>query len=385
MSDKEKRSSNDDFLFILAGIIFIVVGVFYLAHDKMVAYYRTIYGFLASLYYQILPIDFLKNIVDRTTVYEASELTLGEMYGYSFIQIPIILIFIGILSYFFVPAILKNKSNIFRRNFNDKNRWELVKAELPLWKWTAPVIGKKINEQSLREGDWAMPLTPLEFCRKYQLLNDNNTVNREKTNIVFLHQLGNVWKGFDYLKPEEQALLACFAAQASKIQGGQAEAQKYLGIMSLTSVDKIDFSWAKQVWDKYKDSDYVKKVVYSYGYNYTVLSSMLLNARLYGKLPNSYFLWLKPYNRELYFVLRSAGSPIINTGPQVPFVEGAAAFAHRLAEESNGKPILRPFISTATEGVVEYIEQIMDIGAEFDEYQVDNLFKHLEEKEEIIY
>lgn len=380
MSDRKDRDNSMDFLYVGGMLLIVLFGMMYFLREKIVSFYRHLYYYYASALDLFLPSSWFLPVKDKVTVYESNELGYGDIYSMSYVQYPVIALLICGLGYLFYQAYKNNKVEFFRRNFNDKKRFDLVKSELQHWGWTAPVIGKDIHKQPVDEGEWAMPLTPLEFCKKYVLLTPDNRVDQIKANYIFLHQLGPIWKGFEYLKPEEKGLLACFAAQCSKIEGGIEDSRKYLRVMALTSTTQPDFSWAESVWNKYKESPHVKKIVYSYGYNYTVLSTMLLNARLYGKLANSFFLWLKPYNRELYFVLRSAGSPTITTGPQVPFAEGAAAFAHRLAEESYGRPIIRPMIKEATAGLVDYIENTMDLSSDNDEYKIDNIFLSLEDK-----
>lgn len=61
-------------------------------------------------------------------------------------------------------------------------------------------------------------------------------------------------------------------------------------------------------------------------YTRTMLMSMLLTSKLQGKLASSYFIWLKPVDRTLWYALNRVGAP-------TPFTQGAGLFCQWASEQ----------------------------------------------------
>lgn len=77
---------------------------------------------------------------------------------------------------------------------------------------------------------------------------------------------------------------------------------------------------------KHLDSKKVAKILGLHGYVTTVLASMLVGARELGVLATSEFIWLKPLDRRMWYMLNSVGRT-------TPVAEICGAFAHWLAEK----------------------------------------------------
>ena len=82
-----------------------------------------------------------------------------------------------------------------------------------------------------------------------------------------------------------------------------------------------------------------------------MMASLLRRARFYGVLPTAEFLWLKPIDRRLWYMLNSVGR-------QTPFTEVAGPFAHWLAETELTRPCLVPIIDEAVNALEGAIKEI---------------------------
>lgn len=83
-----------------------------------------------------------------------------------------------------------------------------------------------------------------------------------------------------------------------------------------------------------------------------MLPSLLEFARQDGVLPSAEFLWLKPLDRRLWFLLNCVGR-------QTPFAEIAGAFAHWKAEKEFGKPLTVPMVEEAVNGLEIAVKEII--------------------------
>ena len=116
----------------------------------------------------------------------------------------------------------------YRRSYNMK---ELAKAQEEIWPQIKPVAPLNLIKMDIRKGDWAMSLTPMEFCKQKRLIIEEEIMPLEdellrrkrtiakldkgKANALFTLQLGRLWKGCEALPPHLQALFGIFAAKAN--------------------------------------------------------------------------------------------------------------------------------------------------------------------------
>tara|TARA_Y100001001_G_scaffold157638_1_gene176082 strand:- start:189 stop:1319 length:1131 start_codon:yes stop_codon:yes gene_type:complete len=267
--------------------------------------------------------------------------------------IPIVILFGG-LSYLLYR---NNAGNRYRKAHSMKS---LVEQEKSNWPYVVPVLGLDLVNTSIDEGPWAMTLPPMRFAKKYKLLKEErmkvgNTglrsdyriiakVQYGRANRLFAKQLGNPWPGVWKLLPYQRALFAIFAAKA---EGDRAPATKLLRQIAASanqqplSVEKLNFKGADGLLKKHENSKIVNKIIKNHAYFYTVMASMLDLARMDGVMASAEFIWLKPINRPLWYVLNTVGR---QTAP--PEVSGI--IAHWLAELEIGRPMTIPMIEEAT-------------------------------------
>ena len=103
---------------------------------------------------------------------------------------------------------------------------------------------------------------------------------------------------------------------------------------------------------KHVRSKRVGRAVSPHAYLYTVMASMLTLARRDGVLSVSEFLWLKPLDRQLWYVLN-------NVGRQTAFVEVSAPMAHWMVEKRLRRPLKVPMVEQAVEALDEALANIV--------------------------
>ncbi|KTD75541.1 type IVB secretion system coupling complex protein DotM/IcmP [Legionella waltersii] len=274
----------------------------------------------------------------------------------NYMRYPVVLI-LGVM------AIILYNSNIklkYRRAHDMKT---LRAQEQFNWPAIMPIVKEDLVSQDVNQGPWAMAQTPMEFARKNKLLRkddallDNPLPGEEMTagirkgdaKRVFTLQLGPYWDGFERCPPQAYALAAVFIA---RINRDRDSANHILSVLDKTFVDgKPDFSVARPVLKKYQNSEIVQEIVSKHAYMLTVLASLLEGARDDGVVPSAEFLWLKPIDRRLWYMLNCVGR-------QTPYSEVAGPFAHWKAEKSLGRRSLVPMIDEAIRALEIAVKEV---------------------------
>ena len=273
-----------------------------------------------------------------------------------YMRYPIILILLTF-------AVWLYKSNVTLRFKRAHNMNTLRAQEQFNWPAIMPIVKEDLVSQDVNQGPWAMALTPMEFARKYKLLRkddallDNPIPGQEMTAAVrkgdakrvFTMQLGPYWDGFEHCSPQAYAMAAVFMARMNR---DRDSANLILHTLDKTFVaGKPDFSVAKPIMKKYQNTELVQEVVAKHAYVLTVLASLIAAARDDGVVPSSEFLWLKPVDRRLWYMLNCIGR-------QTPYAEVAGPFAHWKAEKVMGRRSLVPMIDEAIRALEIAIKEI---------------------------
>ena len=225
----------------------------------------------------------------------------------------------------------------------------LRKLEQDNWPQIKPIVKLDLVKQKLGEGAWSMALSPMQFCKENNLLDVTTkngkyiaTVRRGAAYRILSLQLGPKWDGLEVLPLHLQALFAIFAA---RIEGDKKGAENLLDqISAMTAEDNFEFSGTTELLHKHVNSKKVAKIVGLHGYITTVLASMLIGARESGVLATAEFIWLKPVDRRMWYMLNSVGRP-------TAVAEISGAFAHWLAEKKLGLPLIVPMVEEAVRGL----------------------------------
>ena len=281
----------------------------------------------------------------------------AEQVGY-YLRFPIMIIVFLLGSVLFI----KSSARRYRQVYNMSS---LLNAEVVNWPQTTPILDKNLLKEDIDKGPWAMAMTPMRFAKRYKLLQERQddfgegflakknkisvSLIKDRANRVFTLQVGSFWYGIDKLKPHVKALYAVFAARAGR---DSKAAEDLLLRLSLSASSKeFDYSGVDELLKKHGEAQAVVDVTNRHAYVLTVMASMIELARIDGVLPTASFLWLKPIDRRLWFMLNSVGR-------QTAVAEVAGSFAHWLAEREVEHKIRMPMIERATAALEEAIADI---------------------------
>jgi intracellular multiplication protein IcmP len=238
----------------------------------------------------------------------------------------------------------------------EKNNWTII----------SPVIGKKIIEKDINKGPWAMADTPLQFCKKHDLLEIETIADRKnpwrlegvqkatlitkKALPILKAQMGTLWEGIDKLAPHRKALFAIFLA---RIENDKKAADDLLEDLSVSyAKGKIDYDAVAPILNKHQNSKVVQQCIQRHAYTLTVLAALLELSRTSGVLAASNFLWLKLVDRHLWYMLNCVGR-------QTPFSEVSAPWAHFIAEKEMGRALFKPIIDESVNALEEAISKVI--------------------------
>jgi intracellular multiplication protein IcmP len=278
--------------------------------------------------------------------------------GY-YLRIPVVVILCGLA----ILIYINNPVSKFKKTHSMKS---LLQHELPIWPHIIPVSKLNLIDQDIHKGPWAMALTPMEFAKRNNLLKFEKgkthlqrlesraaataDVLRDEARKIFALQLGRYYSGPEAMPIHYRALYAIFCARANGDRDSSGKLQEQISRSS--SGDKLNFSGVDDVLRKHKDNKNIVMLCKRHAFELTVMASMLEFARQDGVLPSAEFLWLKPIDRRLWFLLNSVGR-------QTPFSEVAGIYGHWIAEKAFGKPLNVPMVEEAVNGLENAIKEIV--------------------------
>lgn len=256
----------------------------------------------------------------------------------------------------------------------------------------APVAWRELDREPLDEGPWRMARQPLQWAVENHLIlgpdnkplpeklfldkrhlaniksellkpNKNRGVHLDRAAALKLFEshLGPAFTGVAALPEYQRGLAAVFMAFG---HGDKTTAYALLNQMSLSFVEKgrskidpakpdpaqemeLDITGADEVLAKYADSEALADNTHLHAnFLHTWFHSLLEFARNKGVLEGSRFIWLRPTDRPLWYVLNQAGR-------DVPHTETAGEWAHYLAEEELGQAIEEPEVEEAFNALEE--------------------------------
>ena len=298
---------------------------------------------------------YLMQTVDPAAVTWAQLLVLTRSVG-EFTRYPIVVVLV-----FFAGFLYKSNVTLKFRRAHDMRT--LRSQEQYNWPAIMPVVKQDLVSIDINTGPWAMALTPMEFARKYQLLKkddvllDNPLPGQEMTagirrgdaKRVFTLQLGPSWDGFDRCPPHVRCLAAIFIARMNRDRGAATKILESLD--KSCSEGKPDYSVATSVIRKYQNAEVVQEILAKHAYLLTAMASLLQASRDDGVVPSAEFLWLKPVDRRLWYMLNCVGR-------QTPFAEVSGPFAHWRAESAMKRRSLVPMIDEAIKALEIAVKEV---------------------------
>jgi intracellular multiplication protein IcmP len=176
---------------------------------------------------------FTNNLMDVQTYIKGSNpdkltfddiVKVGEAVG-DYLRYPLVLIIIVMAIIVFTA----NSTRIFKKIYSMK---DLATVEKVNWPQITPIILQDLANKDIDKGPWAMALTPMQFCKKNNLLQeyrrapvegmshkDRNKIEvslkRGNATKIFAVQLGQLWPGINRVPPHVKALFGAFAARVN--------------------------------------------------------------------------------------------------------------------------------------------------------------------------
>jgi intracellular multiplication protein IcmP len=353
MSQGEKKDSTQDMLWVLVAVVGIILLVWYVWGNEIKYFYLTYRLMQIKIITTFLPLDTLleyNNLIETRNVakWTFDELNIvGGYVGY----------FIGI-----IPAIYLGWKGymVFKRNPIEKFKRVLTmqtlkESEVSLWPYIAPVIDIDFISKDFFKGPFAMAQRPYDFCLKYKLLEDERnvaTLDKNKATKLFISQLGRTYNGLDSLKKHEKAFIAICAAYGL---GKKEEAMAVINEIALSSrglaFNKLPNVDAAKDLYKFLEDREVKYTLSKSAYVYPTIMNMVEFARQTGVFPSSFFIWLKPRDRTMWYCVNCVGR---NT----PYVEVTGIWGHWLAEKVGDKKRNVPYVKNAVAGLEKALSEV---------------------------
>ena len=342
------------------GRIYIAGAIFTVRYYEIlfISYGLQAYGSIAPTLH--LPIPNASNLINALGIIQAgpsatmpfAPISIVSNIVGTYLAYPIALV-LGILALIILRTGIASK---FKRVFSQRMN-VLRDNEKVLWKMIAPVSKLNLTAEDINKGPWAMSTPPMTFAKQHNLLKEDRTKYPVTVTIVkgaaarlFAMQLGNYFTTVDALPPHIQAIFAICAARANR---DRKNSDKLLEQLSVSyAAGKLDFSGVKEVIAKHINTKEVQYVTRRHAYVLTLMASMLELARADGVLAVAEFLWLKPVDRRLWYMLGSIGR-------QTPFVEVSGPFAHWLVEKKLNRPLRTPMIENAVKALEVAVGEVL--------------------------
>lgn len=265
------------------------------------------------------------------------------------VRYPVMLILLGLAAF-----------AMFRRGGQFQHKYDMKSLRVvgqEVWPQITPIISLDLVKQDIDTGPWSMAVPPLDFARQGDLLLTKVVaakkiwvLKQKPAYRLFVLQLGSLWKGLAHLPIHTKALAFIFLARAT---GKRSEATDMLKqIAASAATGKLDFMDVSQKLKQFYDHPIIKWLEKRHAYTYTLLASLLEIARSDGVLASAEFLWLKPVDRRLWFVLNSVGR-------RTAVVEVAGVFSHWKAEKKVGRALKTPMVKGAVDALDEALQTIL--------------------------
>lgn len=293
----------------------------------------------------------VKQITPDTLTLDMASVLSTEVGDFIRYPIGVLLAILGIYIY---------NAHLLMRYTRKHNMNTLMAQEVKNWPQINVVTKINLLEHDLDSGPWAMAMTPMQFSKKYQLVRIEFAeivgsgfsktqapefkivLDRAKAERVFSAQLGRTWQGTEALLPHRRAVFAVLAARACRDSKTAANMVNQLAFSA--GEGKINLKGADELLNKHFKSSAIQKLIKAHAYEFTIFASLLQLAREDGVMASADFLWVKPIDRRLWYVLN-------NVGRQTPSAEVAGIFSHWYHELALRRPLSVPVVGSAIDAL----------------------------------
>jgi intracellular multiplication protein IcmP len=275
--------------------------------------------------------------------------------------------------FLFILSIIIFKTNVQMRLKKSYNMKSLARQEQVNWPQIKIATKVDILNEDLDSGPWSMAMTPMQFAKKNKLVTIQFadisatqfskaqapefkvTLDRARTERAFAAQLGRGWHGIENMAPHRRALFAIFIAR------GNRDSKVALGLvrqLATSAADgQLDCTGADELYKKHIKAKKIEEMCKMHAYEFTLFISALLFAREDGVVASSDFLWLKPVDRRLWYVIN-------NVGRQTPVAEVGGIFCHWYHEMALKRPLSAPRIDGAVQAMSIALTDVIYVADE---------------------
>lgn len=276
----------------------------------------------------------------------------------NYLRYPVALVIAGLGFFIYIGNPIAKYKHIYTMK-------SLLAVGKKIWPQVTPVASLDLINSPIDKGPWAMAQRPMDFARKNNILIIEKqegksrfelrvpvtaSINRDAARRLFALQLGRYWSSPDALPDHARALFAIFAARVNGDRDGAAKLLDHISTSSGTGT--LSFSGMDALLEKHKNNKYIIRLTGRHAFEVTVMASMLEFARQDGVVASADFLWLKPMDRRLWYMLNCIGR-------QTPFCEVAGAYAHWIAENEFGKRLNVPMVEEAVNALELAVKEII--------------------------
>lgn len=321
-------------------------------------------------------LELVKQITPATMTLPVAEALSNEV-G-EFIRYPL-WILMGFLAYYVY------KKHIYMRFVHKHSMKTLAAQEVNSWPQIRIVQDINLLEHDLDSGPWSMAMTPVQFCKRYKLITIEPAekigsqfgkmqapefkilLDRVRAERAFSAQLGRNWQGADALLPHRRAIFAVLAARGNR--DTKAAQKMVYQLAESAGAGKINLKGIDEMIKKNVTAAGVQKILKAHAYEFTVFASLLMFAREDGVVASADFLWVKPIDRRLWYVLN-------NVGRQTPAAEVAGIFCHWYNELALKRPLSVPVVNAAVDALELALSDIIYVP---DDKEREEIFKRVKE------
>lgn len=253
----------------------------------------------------------------------------------------------------------RHSTSRFIKSYSMKS---LSHSEVENWPQITPVLDLDLAKQDIDKGPWAMAATPLDYCKRFDLaepvVKDGQTVwsvKKAESSRQFILQIGPLWPGAERLPIHLQAMFVIFMARAT---GKRDMADKFISQISTSAgTGKLNFTGVKEAVAEFKNAKILGWFERHHAYTTTLMATLLEAARSDGVLATSEFIWLKPVDRRMWYMMNTVGR-------QTAVVEISGAYAHWLAERKLKRAMKTPMIKSAVSALEEAMANVLYVNKE---------------------
>jgi intracellular multiplication protein IcmP len=275
---------------------------------------------------------------------------------------PLRWVIVGIIACMFVWVIFTGPTSRFHRVMGLE---AVIRDQAKTFKVIRPFIKFNPNHLTARPIGAPVPvdlpmfaeaLSPEEWIAINEIPYIDGVLDTAAAEAAFAKQLGPRWKGAMALPAELQVILAAFCLKAARKRN---EADELLGRLACCWDHKSGLRLSRerglvrQARKILRDKKLSEKTLGNcnrHAYVSTAMMRALNTAREDGGvLAPAQFVWLRAHNRGLWY-------PLNNLGRQAFHMEAIAAAAHYRAEKHINRPIPRPRVMDALDGLLEHLK-----------------------------